>query len=176
MPRDLCFFLNQFPPSTWLYHYGHFKFFENLRRYSQLKVHHQCRWHRWQMEKIFNQKNFNYLVWTPLGSGVNIYIHFCHQGVCRLILLPYFATSVVDTGSKVAAGVVDIRGIIGHQCCWHRWQICYRCCWYRWCTLICEYLREFSKKFETVLMGYSGRGETDPWKKPEAKNLVTLSL
>jgi len=27
-----------------------------------------------------------------------------------------------------------------------------------WCTLTCKYLREFSKKFETVLMGYSGAG------------------
>ncbi len=42
------------------------------------------------------------------------------------------------------------------RCRWHRWQICRCCCWYRWCTLGCEYLREFSKKFETVLMGYSG--------------------
>jgi hypothetical protein len=25
-------------------------------------------------------------------------------------------------------------------------------------TLNCEYLREFSKKFETILMGYSGAG------------------
>jgi hypothetical protein len=25
-----------------------------------------------------------------------------------------------------------------------------------WCTLSCEYLREFSKKFETALMVYSG--------------------
>ncbi len=39
--------------------------------------------------------------------------------------------------------------------------------------LTCEYLREFSEKFETVQMGYSG---ADSWKKPEAKNLVTLSL
>jgi hypothetical protein len=31
-----------------------------------------------------------------------------------------------------------------------------------WCSLTCEYLREFSKKIETVLMGYSGAGwETD---------------
>ncbi len=34
--------------------------------------------------------------------------------------------------------------------------ICHRCRWYRWCTLTCEYLRELKKKFETVLMGYSG--------------------
>ncbi len=29
-------------------------------------------WHRWQMEKIPNQKSFNYFVCTPLGSRVNI--------------------------------------------------------------------------------------------------------
>ncbi len=43
-------------------------FFENSRRYSQLKVHHRCRWHRWQMEKIFN---LHYFFWTPLGSRVS---------------------------------------------------------------------------------------------------------
>ncbi len=38
-------------------------------------------------------------------------------------------------------------------------------------------LRKFSKKFKTVLMEYSGGwGETDPWKEPEAKNLVTQPL
>ena len=36
--------------------------------------------------------------------------------------------------------------------------ICHRCQRPRWSTLSCEYLREFSKKFETVLMGYSGAG------------------
>ncbi len=36
-------------------------FFENSRRYSQLKVCHRCQRHRWQMEKIFNLKNFNNL-------------------------------------------------------------------------------------------------------------------
>jgi hypothetical protein len=29
----------------------------------------------------------------------------------------------------------------------------------RWCTLTGEYLREFSKKFETVLIGFSEAGE-----------------
>ncbi len=47
-------------------------FFENSRRYSQLKVCHRCQGHRWQMQKIFNHKSFNYLVWTPLGSIVNL--------------------------------------------------------------------------------------------------------
>jgi hypothetical protein len=54
-------------------------FFEISRRYSQLKVDHRCRWHRWQMKKIFNQKNFINFVGTPLDSRVNIYINFCLQ-------------------------------------------------------------------------------------------------
>ncbi len=37
-------------------------------------------------------------------------------------------------------------------------SICHRCRWHRWQTLSCEYLREFLKKFETVLMEYSGAG------------------
>ncbi len=52
-------------------------YFENSRRYSQLKVCHRCQRHRWQMEKTFKQENFNNFVWTPLGSRVNIYINFC---------------------------------------------------------------------------------------------------
>ncbi len=36
--------------------------------------------------------------------------------------------------------------------------ICHRCRWHRWQTLNCEYLREFLKKFETVLMDYSWAG------------------
>ncbi len=47
-------------------------FFENSRRYSQLKVCHRCQRHRWQNQKIFNHKSFNYFVWTPLGSIVNL--------------------------------------------------------------------------------------------------------
>ncbi len=35
-------------------------------------------------------------------------------------------------------------------------SICHRCQRHRWSTLSCEYLREFSKKFETALMVYSG--------------------
>ncbi len=36
--------------------------------------------------------------------------------------------------------------------------ICHRCQRHQWCTLSCDYLREFSKNFETVLTGYSGAG------------------
>ena len=114
-------------------------FFENSRRYSRLKVHHRCQRHRWQMEKIFKQKNFNNFVWSPLGSRVNIYINFCLQVHFKLsaawhcchYLPPVsttpaanlppvsttpaanFATSspcAVDTGGKFATGVNDTGG------------------------------------------------------------------
>jgi hypothetical protein len=37
-------------------------------------------------------------------------------------------------------------------------RVCHRCQRHRWQTLSCDYLFEFSKKFETVLMEYSGAG------------------
>ncbi len=47
----------------------------------------------------------------------------------------------------------------------------------RWQTLSWEYLREFLKKIRNDPNGILwGLGETDSWKKPEVKNLVTLSL
>jgi hypothetical protein len=168
--RLLVFFMDQFPPSIWVYHYGHFEFFENSRRYSLLKVHHRCQPHRWQMEKIFKQKNFNNFVKAPLGSRVNIYINFCLQfhfkvsaaWYCSHYLPPVsttqgepvakFAAGVVDTGGKFAAGVVDTAAIC-HRCHWQRWKICHRCRWHRWCTLTCEYI---FKKFEMILMLFSG--------------------
>ncbi len=82
-----------------------------------------------------------------------------------------FATGIVDIGGKFAAGIVDIisskfatgvnntRGTGGKiccRCCWYWWQIFHRCCWHRCCTLTCEYLREFSKKFKMILMLLSG--------------------
>jgi hypothetical protein len=41
--RLLVFFMNQFPPSPLYTIRAVSNFFENLRRYSQLKVHHRCR-------------------------------------------------------------------------------------------------------------------------------------
>ncbi len=46
--------------------------FKNSRRYSQLKVHHWCRWLWWQMEKIFNQKNLT----------VGFFLIFCSSMYC----------------------------------------------------------------------------------------------
>jgi hypothetical protein len=67
------------------------------------------------MKKIFNQKNFNYFVLTPLGSRVNIYINFCLQvhfkvsaAWCCCHYLP--PAGVIDTGGKFAACVIDTGG------------------------------------------------------------------
>ncbi len=68
---------------------------------------------------------------------------------------------------------------ICHRCCWYRQQFCRRChqcCWHRWCTLTDEYLQIFEKIRNGpngILWGWA---ETDPWKKPEAKSLVALTL
>ncbi len=138
-------------------------FFENSWRYYQLKVHHRCRWHLWHMEKIFNQKSFNYFFCTPLGSRVNkeirffLQVHFqvlavwyCSHYLPPVSLTPVanyrwchwyrwqFATSVVDTGDKFATGIKNT--------CSTGVKICRRCRWYQWYTLTCEYLSEFSKK------------------------------
>jgi len=57
------------------------------------------------------------------------------------------ATGIIDTGGKFAAGVNYTSG-----------------------TFTCEYLREFSKKFEMTLLLFSeAMGEDDSWKKPEEK-------
>ncbi len=152
------------------------------------------------MEKIFKQKNFNNFVWTPLGSIVNIYINFCLQVHFKVSAAWYCShhvppvsltsaanlppvsltpmanlqTSISGTGGKICRRCRWYRRQFCHLCYWHRWQICQR---WRWCTLICEYLHEFSKKFEMTLCYFQGLGGR--WfmkKKPEAKNLVTLSL
>ncbi len=122
-------------------------FFENSRRYSQLKVCHRCRWHQWQMEKIFNQKNFNNFVRSPLGSRGNIYINFCHQ--VHRCLQPDIVPIICHRCQRH-------RWQICRRCRWYRWKICHRCRWHWWWTLICEYLREFSKKFEMILLLLSG--------------------
>ncbi len=94
-----------------------------------------------------------------------------------------FAVDFVDTIGKFAASInntSETGGKICRQCRWYRgqfcprcrwyrrqfcrrchwqgWQICHRCRWYRWCTLTCEYLRKFSKKFETALWNTLGLG------------------
>ncbi len=80
--------------------------------------------------KIFNQKNFHYFFWTPLGSRVSILINFVFKFIlsCQQFdnyshclppvsttlakLVEKFDAGVVDTGGKFAGGVIDTGGNI----------------------------------------------------------------
>ncbi len=132
-------------------------FFENSRRYSQLKVCHRCQRHRWQ--KLSSRKiliilfghlwvveltyikifAFKFTLSCQQPDIVAIICHRCHWYRWK------FATGVIDTGGKFAAGIVDTGGKfatgindasenggkICHRCRWYRWQICHRRRWYR---------------------------------------------
>ncbi len=112
------FFMNQFPPSPWVYQYGRFEFFAkicgDIRSSRCTRVVDTGG--KWQ--KIFKLKNFNYLVWTPLGSRVNIYINFCLQ--------VHFKMSAAWYCSHYLPPVSLIPVAICHRRHWHRWQICRR--------------------------------------------------
>ncbi len=69
--------MNQFPPCKPLsLSPGPFYLFSKNHGdiFCSSKVHHQCHWHQRKMEKIFNQKSFNNLFFTLLGSIVNLYL------------------------------------------------------------------------------------------------------
>ncbi len=135
-------------------------FFENLRRYSQLKVCHGGKW-----KKIFNQKIFNNFIWSPLGGRGNININFClqvhfqvsaawycsnylppvsmipvatchplqqHKGNWRQNLPPVL---LIPVANLPPVSLIPVA--ICHRCHWHWWQICHWCRWHRWCTLAC---------------------------------------
>ena len=71
-------------------------------RYSQLKVCHRCQRQRWQMQKIFNHKSFNYLVWTSLGSlriehfGLQVHFKVSAAWYCSHYLPPVSLTPVAN--------------------------------------------------------------------------------
>ncbi len=108
------------------------------------------------MEKIFNQKNFNNFVWSPLGSRGNIYINFCLQvhfqvsaawycshyfppmsmtpvtNLLPVLLIPMaISTGVGVTTSKYATDVNNTSGTGGKIFRQWRWYLCHWCRWYR---------------------------------------------
>jgi hypothetical protein len=107
--RLLVFFMNQFPQVPEYTIRAVSNFFENSWRYSQLKVHHRCQRHRWQMEKIFNHKSFNYLVWTPqlppvsLTSAANL----PPLSLTPVANLPPLLTTLVKLVAKLTPGVAE---------------------------------------------------------------------
>ncbi len=174
--------MDQFPPSSWLYHEGRYELFRKFAEiFTAQGANHRCQWHRWQREKIFNQKSFHYFFWTPLGSRVSIQINFFLQ--------------VHLSGQQS-----DIVPIVCHQCKWHRWQppvslipvvICHRYQQHqrnRWQNFLPVLLIQmvhhdlqistwiFEKIRNDTGVIFRGLEEDDSWKKSEARNLVTLSL
>ncbi len=143
------FFHESFSPKPPKITLGSFLFFcENSRRYSKVKVHHRYQRHGWQMVDTIS------CCWhlkVTLKEKIYLYVNSTTQRCSKKIIKTFLIEDFF---------------------------ICLRCQRHRWRTLSCEYLREFSKKFKTVLMVYScrGLGETDSWKKPEFENLLTLSL
>ncbi len=141
------------PLSTLL---GPFQIFsQNSRRYSQLKVHHWCCWHRWQMEKIFNLKSFNYFLdltyryifafkFTLRSQQPDIAPINCLR--CRWYRWQ-IATGVVDTGGFLpqvsltqVANLPPVSTTLAKLVAKFSANLPPR-----WCTLTCDYLREFSK-------------------------------
>ncbi len=151
--------MNQFPPGTWVYHYGHFKFFLKIRgdiRGSRCTTGVDDTGGKWT--NIFNQKVFNHFVLTPLDSRVNIYINFCLQvhfkvsaaWYCYHYLPPVTITPVANLPPVSLTPVVHLDLRISP--------------------------RLFVKVWNDPNVIFRGLGAGDSWKKPEAKNLVTLSL
>jgi hypothetical protein len=124
----LVLFMNQFPPAPEYSIKTVSNFFENSRRYSQLKVCHRCQRQRWQMKKIFNQKIFNNFFWSPLGSRGNIYINFCLQVHFKVSAAWYGSHYLPPVSLTPAANLPPVSLIpvaICHRCQQHKgnwWQ------------------------------------------------------
>ncbi len=107
------------------------------------------------MWQIFNQKSFNYFSCTSLGSRVNTWINFFLQIHLKVSTVWYFShyfpvsTTQSVLVAKSATGVhLELR----------------------------KSPRIFEKCRNDPDVIFWGLGKDDSWKKPEAKNLVTLSL
>ena len=132
----LVFFMNQFPPSIWVYHYSNSKIGGNIRG-----------------SRCTTGVNDTSGKWKKTSSRKILIIWFEHLWVVELTYIYIFAFKF--TWRCLQPDIVLI--------------ICHRCRWHRWCTMTCEYLREFSKKFETILIGYSGAGGKLIHKKTRSK-------
>ncbi len=156
-------------------------FFENLQRYSQVKVHHRYQWHRWQNCRWYQRHRRQILPpvllvllppvsTTPVSNCHRYHWHrrqFCFR--CQR-----HGWQIMETISDCRHFQVNLKAKIyiymlillpkGVQrklfkFFWLKiFSICHchQCQWHQWCTLSCEYLRKFSKKFETALIVYSG--------------------
>ncbi len=160
----LVYFMNQFPQAPEYTIRAVSNFFENSRRYSQLKVDHRYQRHRQQIltpvsvvlliplanlppVSTIPAANLPPVSTTPVANNDLI----SGWGDLKVNLKAKIFIYVNSTIQRCPNKIIKIFLI-------EDFFICHRCQRHRWSTLSCEYLREFWKKFETVLMGYSGAG------------------
>ncbi len=93
-------------------------FLENSRRYSQVKVHHRCRWHRWQIATGINDTGGKFATSINDTGG-----KFCHH--FRLCCWHWWqiCRRCQRCRWQIATGINEHRRQICHRCRWHRWQI-----------------------------------------------------
>ncbi len=141
-------------------------FFENSLRYSQGK------WKNSAIRKVL------IVLFGPFCSRVNILIHFCFQvhfkqsdivpiichwcwlpvaNIPQVLLIPVSLTPVANLPLVSTPPAVPVAK-------------------YRWCNLTCEYPENFQKYWMNLMLFSGAWGKLIQWKKPESKNLVTLSL
>ncbi len=151
-------------------------FFENSWRYSQLKVDQRYQRHRWQIchrcqrhrrQNCRRYQRHRRQILPPVSLVLLIPVANLPpvSTILAANLPPMSTTPALKWNLKVnlkAKTYIFVNSTV--QRCPNKifkiflikdFFICHR---HRWSTLSCEYLREFSKKLETVLMGYSGAG------------------
>jgi hypothetical protein len=127
-------------------------------------------------------------IWSPNRKKYWVrksQIHKCHT--CgRFANLTNFVSPQICGFAELICGplsavnfppVLLIPVQVCHRCSRHRWQISHLCCTSGVLWLASIPKHNFLKKFEMTLnLIFRGLEKEDSWKKPEAKNLVTLSL
>ncbi len=167
--------MNQFPPNPRVFHEDHFKFFGKFMEIFAIqgappvsmtpvanvdtegKIANSSKDTRGKFATSINETSGKFLYQFRKRCWHRWEIcrrwQICHR--CQRCLWQ-IVTGINNTGGKFATGVVYTGGKQWEQLsnCWQL-KMNFICHWYqqhRCQTLSCEYLREFSKKFETALM------------------------
>ncbi len=120
-----------------------------------LIVCHRCRWHRWQICHRYQQHYWNWGQNLPPVSLIPVANLPPVSLIIDLWIVELTYIEIFAFMFTLRYPQPDINLIVCHRYQQHYWnwgQNCRRCRWHRWSTFSCEYLREFSKKFETALM------------------------
>ncbi len=116
------FFMNQFPPSPWVYTIRAVSnFSENSQRYLQLKVDHQCQRHRWQTMRLIS--GWGYLK-VNLKAKIYVYVNStiqrCPNKIIKMFLIadffhlpPVSATPVVNLELRISPVLMGYSGAGG---------------------------------------------------------------